>query len=139
MTEFDFMFAVVHPPTEGSTQPTWSFPADLTEESMADCKQYSHVSGIQKLGKLAPDVVQPHMFCLAGLTQYRTLCDILGLTFLGPNADAQALAENKGRSRLVMKAAGVPVADGEILIQGQNETPTIDLPYVVKPSCEGNS
>lgn len=43
---------------------------------------------------------------------------MLGLQYLGPNANAQAMAENKGRSRLIMKAAGVPVADGEILLQG---------------------
>lgn len=68
MAEFDFTYAVVHPPTEGQTQPTWSFPTDLTEATMAECKTYSHVGGIQKLGKMAPEIVQPHMFCLAGLT-----------------------------------------------------------------------
>ena len=57
MSEFDFMFAVVHPPADGSTQPTWSFPTDLTEEAMSTSKQCSHVTGIQKLGRLAPDVV----------------------------------------------------------------------------------
>ena len=118
MSEFDFSYAVVHPPQEGQTQPTWSFPVELSEADMLDCKRYSHVAGIQRLGKMAPEIVQPHMFCLAGLTQYRTLCDMLGFQHLGPNAAAQAMAENKGRSRLIMKAAGVPVADGEILLQG---------------------
>merc|ERR1712183_685670 len=28
---------------------------------------------------------------------------------------------------------------GEILVQGRNETPTLELPFVVKPCCEGNS
>ena len=118
MAEFDFSYAVVHPPTEGETQPTWSFPVDLSKEDLLDCKRYSHAAGIQRFGKMAPDVVQPHMFCLAGLTQYRTLCDMLGFQHLGPNAGSQAIAENKNRCKLIMKAAGVPVADGEVLIQG---------------------
>merc|ERR1719336_3731966 len=38
-----------------------------------------------------------------------------------------------------MEAAGVPVAEGELLVKGVNESPTIELPFIVKPCREGNS
>lgn len=138
ISEFDFAYAIVHPPTENN-QCTWSFPVDLSESAQADAKRYSHVSGIQKFGKMAPDVIVPHMFCLAGLTQFRTLCDLFNFPYLGPNDVAQTISENKGRTKIIFKAAGVPVPEGEVLIKGQKETPTIGVPFVVKPCCEGNS
>lgn len=101
MAEFDFFYAVVHPPTEG-TQPTWTFPTDLSETTMQEAKRYNHINGIARFGKMAPDVVVPHMFCLSGLTHFRTLCEMLDFQYLGPNDLAQTIAENKGRSRLIM-------------------------------------
>jgi len=63
----------------------------------------------------------------------------LNVPFVGCPADAMALSTDKAKSRGVVQAAGVRVAEGEVLRQGQNETPTILPPFVLKPTCEDNS
>ena len=137
MNEFEFSYALVHPEADGYS---WSFPKDLDESTIKACPRYNRSLGMVKFGSFQPDIVVPHMFCRAGLTQFRALCDLVDFEFLGPNPNSQEIAENKAWSKAIFQSAGVPVAPGEKLVLGENETPSsISLPFVVKPCCEANS
>lgn len=137
MNEFEFSYAIVHPEAGGFS---WSFPKDLEESTIKACQRYNRSEGIAKFGSFQPDIVVPHMFCRAGLTRFRTLCDLFDFEMLGPSANSQEIAENKAWSKAIFQSAGVPVPLGEKLVLGDNETPSsVSLPFVVKPCCEGNS
>jgi len=137
MNEFEFSYAIVHPEAGGFS---WSFPKDLDESTIKACQRYNRSEGMAKFGSFQPDIVVPHMFCRAGLTRFRNLCDLVDFEILGPSANSQEIAENKAWSKAIFQSAGVPVPPGEKLVLGENETPSsISLPFVVKPCCEGNS
>lgn len=91
------------------------------------------------LAQLPPvDLVVPHMFCFPGMTSFRSLFeDVLGLPVVGSPAPCTALASNKAQTRCIVAAAGVQVAEAELLRRG--ETPTLTPPFVVKPNAEDNS
>jgi len=147
--EFEFYYALVHPNPDTVTSKdsnettcgySWSFPTDLEESTIKASPRYSRSEGIAMFGSYQPDIVVPHMFCYAGLTHFRTLCDLFEYEYLGPDTSSQQIAENKAWSKAIFQSSGVPVAPGERLVLGQNETPTsLSLPFVVKPCCEGNS
>lgn len=53
---------------------------------------------------------------------------------------ASALAMDKGRAKSVAAAAGIPVADGQVMDRHQiGAQHPMKPPYVVKPVCEGSS
>ena len=83
------------------------------------------------------DIALPQMFCLSGMTTYRGLLDLLGITYLGNRPLQMALAADKSRARAVVRAAGVNVPAGEVLRLG--DIPTLSLPVVVKPNDADNS
>ena len=45
----------------------------------------------------------------------------------------------KHKARDVMASAGVPVAQAQVLRRGIDETPTVELPFIIKPCAEANS
>ena len=143
-SQFDFVYGLVHPEdntTEAGSDAgyTWSFPKDLDEATIKAGQRYSKTEGIAKFGSHQPDVVLPHMFCYAGLTHFRALCELLEFEMVGPGSRAQEIAENKAWSKAIFQSAGVPVPPGERLVLGENERPmSVNLSFVVKP-CEGNS
>jgi D-alanine-D-alanine ligase len=77
------------------------------------------------------------MFCVAGMTHYRALLDVLGLPYVGNTADVMALGAHKARARAIVAAAGVDVPHGELVHPG--ERPSIEPPAVVKPVDADNS
>lgn len=84
------------------------------------------------------DLVVPHMFCFPGMTSYRALFeDVLGIPVVGSTASCTAIAANKSHTRNIVSAAGVRVAKGQQLRQG--ETFAMSLPAIVKPNSEDNS
>ncbi|MEM8676616.1 MAG: D-alanine--D-alanine ligase [Cyanobacteria bacterium P01_G01_bin.67] len=84
------------------------------------------------------EVVVPHMFCFPGMTSYRAFFeDLLGIPVVGNRADATALATNKSHTRNIVAAAGVKVAQAQLLQRG--EILTMKPPFVVKPNSEDNS
>lgn len=84
------------------------------------------------------DVVVPHMFCVPGMTSYRSLFeDILGIPVVGAKSDCNSIASNKSHTRNLVAAAGVRVAKAQEL--RQNEPLTMHPPFVVKPNSEDNS
>ena len=70
-------------------------------------------------------------------TMYRAILDMLSVPFIGGSVDAMTLTTHKGRSKAVVKAAGVPCAASETLRAG--DKPTLAFPYIVKPCSEDNS
>jgi len=132
--KYEFVFAVLHP--EG---PSWSFPRGLDEKSRRAAPRLSHAAGLKKLAELEADVCVPHMFCYPGMTSYRGLMDVLGVPFVGCPVDAMSLSTNKAQTKGVVAAAGVPVAPGEVLRRGEQETTTMEPPFILKPCCEDNS
>jgi D-alanine-D-alanine ligase len=68
------------------------------------------------------------------------LLELLGIPYTGSGVLASALAMDKGRTRDVLTAAGVPVARGAVLADGETGLPPgLALPVVVKPVSEGSS
>lgn len=118
---------------------TWSVgAAELGREYFeSEAPRLRFGDAVVAIERLNIDVVQPHMFDLAGMTTYRALFDALDLPALGCGADAMALSTNKVRTKAVAAAAGVPVVEGEMLRRG--EMPTMAPPLIVKPVEEDNS
>ncbi len=84
------------------------------------------------------DLVVPHMFCVPGMTSFRSLFeDILGLPVVGSPAPCTALAANKSQTRSVVAAAGVRVAPGHPIRRGDQVA--LPPPLIIKPNAEDNS
>jgi D-alanine-D-alanine ligase len=115
----------------------WRFPGDLSEESLESARPLSFADAVQVLAGLRLDVVVPQMFCLPGMTTYRSLFELLEVPCLGNTAEVMALAAHKARAKAVVASAGVRVPEGELLLAG--EQPTVPLPAVVKPVDADNS
>lgn len=131
---FDFHFAVVH--LDGS----WSFPRSLAEEDLSKALRMPIAAAIGQLAKLAPDVMVPHMFCVEGMTRFRSLFDLLEIPFLGNHEYTIWPATDKAVTKQLLAANGIPVPKGELLQKGKNERPSlVKVPLVVKPCNEDNS
>ncbi|MFY0408654.1 D-alanine--D-alanine ligase family protein [Solicola sp. PLA-1-18] len=115
----------------------WRFPSSLAEDDLASAPSVTLAEAVAHLGSLDVDVALPQMFCLAGMTHYRALLDVLGIPYVGNRPDVMALGAHKGRARAVVAAAGVDVPEGETLRAGQE--PTLAPPVVVKPVDADNS
>lgn len=116
---------------------TWRFPSDLTAQALAAAEPLAFSDAVRRIETLHPDVGIPQLFCLAGMTSYRALFDLLGVPFLGNTADVMALGADKAKAKAVVAADGVDVPAGELLHRG--ERPTLTPPVVVKPADADNS
>jgi D-alanine-D-alanine ligase len=68
------------------------------------------------------------------------LLEMLGIPYTHSGVLASSLAMHKERAKAVMKAAGVPVADGRMLSREEAlARHAIEPPYVAKPISEGSS
>eukprot|EP01047_Picozoa_sp_COSAG01_P009695 COSAG01_NODE_401_length_17529_cov_47.865806_11_plen_378_part_00 len=130
---FTYLFACVHPSGE------WSFPTDLSEKAAEVAPRLTQSEALAQLVSLAADVVVPHMFCYPGMTTYRSIFDLLGTPMVGCPVEAMAISTNKARTRAVISAFGARVAKGEVLRKGENLTPTLKPPFMLKPCSEDNS
>jgi len=131
---FDFHFAVVH--LDGS----WSFPKSLAAEDLAKASRWPIAAAIGELAKMAPDVMVPHMFCVEGMTRFRSLFDLLEIPFLGNHEYTIWPATDKAVTKQLLASNGIPVPKGELLEKGKNERPSlVKVPLVVKPCNEDNS
>jgi D-alanine-D-alanine ligase len=116
---------------------SWRFPADLEPHSLAAAVAMPLPDALGHIGFLHVDVALPQMFCLAGMTAYRALLDVLGIPYVGNPPDVMAIAADKARARAIVAGAGVAVPDGEVVRLGGR--PTIAPPVVVKPVDADNS
>lgn len=115
----------------------WRFPANLSPGAIEAAPPLTPDRALARLVDLQVDVAVPQMFCLPGMTTYRSLLDLLGIPFAGNPAAAMALTAHKARAKAVVAAAGVAVPAGELLRPGQR--PTLAPPVVVKPVDGDNS
>jgi D-alanine-D-alanine ligase len=68
------------------------------------------------------------------------LLEVLGIPYTHSGVLASSLAMHKERAKAVIKAAGVPVADGRMLTRDEALAHhAIEPPYVAKPISEGSS
>jgi D-alanine-D-alanine ligase len=131
---FEFHFAVVH------LDDTWSFPTDLEENTMASAKRLSMPQALAHIAALDPDVMVPHMFCVEGMTRFRSLFDLLRIPYLGNREYTIFPATDKATTKQLLAAVGVSVPSGDLLVRGEKEWPTVSkIPCVVKPCNEDNS
>merc|ERR1719437_132681 len=95
---------------------------------------------LARLTALAPDVMVPHMFCVEGMTRYRSLFNLLRIPFLGNHEYTVWPATDKAVTKQLLDANGVQVPRGELMEKGRHEIPSdVRVPFVVKPCNEDNS
>merc|ERR1719440_388444 len=117
-----------------------SFPASLDEKDLAMAKPMPVTAAVAHIGSLAPDVMVPHMFCVEGMTRFRSLFALLDIPFLGNHEYTVWPATDKATTKQLLAASGVCVPRGELLVRGQNARhPSVSVPVVVKPCNEDNS
>jgi D-alanine-D-alanine ligase len=132
--QYEFIFAVVH--LDG----TWSFPIGLSDEALAAAPHLPMTTAMMRVCALAPDVMVPHMFCVEGMTRFRSLFDLLQIPFLGNHEYTIWPSTDKATTKQLLSAAGVQVPRGELLEKGRHERPSsVRVPFVVKPCNEDNS
>lgn len=115
----------------------WRFPTSLSDEALAAAAPVALPEALAHLARLGVEVMVPHLFDRAGMTDYRALFDIVGIPYVGNPPDVMALAADKAKTKAVVAGAGVAVPAGEVLRAG--EAPTLGVPAVVKPLDSDNS
>ena len=66
--------------------------------------------------------------------------DLMGISYTGTDYLSSAICMDKGLSRILLTASGVPMAKGAALKKGENPAgPAIPFPCIVKPCCGGSS
>jgi D-alanine-D-alanine ligase len=115
----------------------WSFPADLSPRSLSTAVQMALPEALSRIEALSIDVMVPQMFCLPGMTVYRSLFDAAGVPYLGSSGDVMAVGADKVRTRAIVGAAGVHVPAGRV-VRDRSRT-DLAYPVVVKPVSADNS
>ncbi|WP_341736009.1 D-alanine--D-alanine ligase [Microcoleus sp. CAWBG640] len=128
---YEFHIAYVSPDRQ------WRFPTSLDLSAIEAASPMSLAGAVQVLTDLQIDIMIPQMFCIPGMTQYRSLFDLLSIPYVGNPAELMALVADKAKAKAVVAAAGVSVPLGEI-VRGGDRT-LIDFPIVLKPVNSDNS
>lgn len=115
----------------------WTFPEDLDDDAIARCDRLSLADAIARIGALDIELMVPQMFCIPGMTHYRSLFDTLGIAYIGNEPAVMAMTADKATARAVVAAAGVRVPEGEVLRVGEDAS--LAPPVVVKPVDADNS
>ncbi len=115
----------------------WRFPASLSREDINAATPMSLSQAIQWITEQNIDLVLPQMFCVAGMTQYRALFDLLNIPYLGNKAELMALTAHKAKAKAIVSVTGVKTPYGELL--RNSDTPNLRPPVVIKPANADNS
>ncbi len=115
----------------------WRFPASLNDADIAVAEALSLAEAVQFLSQQHIDIALPQMFCHAGMTDYRSLLDLLAIPYVGNLPGLMALTADKAKTKAVVAAAGVAVPESELLRRG--DKPSFKPPVVVKPTQSDNS
>ena len=129
--QYEFVIALVTP--DGG----WRFPASLQPPAVDAAKTMDMAGAVAFLAAARIDVAVPHLFCVAGMTNYRALLELLNIPYVGNPPFQMALAADKAKTRTLVEAAGVRVPQAELL--RPNDRPTLVPPVVVKPNNADNS
>ena len=116
----------------------WRFPTSLQPEEIANAPAFTMSAAIDFLTAQSIDAALPQMFCLAGMTTYRSLLNLLKIPYIGNLSGQMALTADKAKTKAIVAAAGVAVPQGEFL-HHRNQLPTITPPAIVKPNAGDNS
>ena len=130
-TRYSFLIAYVTP------DKTWRFPVSLDDKDIANAKTLSLANAIAFLSQQNIDLALPQMFCQSGMTDYRSLLDLLDIPFIGNTSELMAITANKAKAKAIVVAAGVAVPENELLRKG--EKPSLKPPVIVKPNKADNS
>lgn len=71
--------------------------------------------------------------CIQGLLEF------FNIPYTGSGVMGSALAYDKLKSKEILKYHGIPTADYEVLYKNKNNSRTLELPVVVKPTNQGSS
>ena len=83
-------------------------------------------------------LIIPHLFCYSGMTDYRNYFEtFLNFRLLGSTGYTMGLATDKHKTKKIVKRAGLSVADGILVHNGQ--IPRLKFPFILKPNKEDNS
>nr|WP_298413714.1 ATP-grasp domain-containing protein [uncultured Halomonas sp.] len=115
----------------------WRFPDSLEESDIAAAKALPFAEAVHFLSQQQIDVALPQMFCRSGMTDYRSLLNLLDIPYVGNTPAAMALTADKAKAKAVVATAGVAVPESELLRRG--DTPSFSPPVVVKPTQADNS
>ena len=115
----------------------WRFPRDLSPQALEQAAELSLPQALSHIDDLSVDVMVPQMFCLPGMTVYRSLFDAIGVPYLGSTGDVMAVGADKAKTRAIVGAAGVRVPAGRV-VRDHHRT-DLDYPVVVKPVSADNS
>lgn len=115
----------------------WQFPANFSQAALAAAPQLTAPDALRRLTALNIDIAVPQMFCLPGMTTYRSLLSDHGIPYLGNLPEVMAIAADKPRARSMVAAAGVSVPEGEVIRPGARSR--LSPPVVVKPAAADNS
>jgi D-alanine-D-alanine ligase len=95
----------------------------------------------QRLNELKPDVAFNALHGKVGEDgTIQGILEVLQIPYTHSGVLASALAMNKQQAKIVMAAAGIPVAEGRVVSRHEAaKTHAMSPPYVLKPVCEGSS
>ncbi|MFT8355091.1 MAG: D-alanine--D-alanine ligase [Gluconobacter japonicus] len=96
---------------------------------------------IQALKAAAPDVVFNALHGPKGEDgAIQGVLEWLGMPYTHSGIRASAVAMDKGATRILLAAAGLPVAEGRVVTVAElAEADPLPVPYVIKPVAEGSS
>ncbi|HEX7193014.1 MAG TPA: hypothetical protein VF381_15700 [Thermoanaerobaculia bacterium] len=95
---------------------------------------------LEELRSLRPDVVFNLAFSATPMeAPFAGALGLLGIPFTGSGPGAIALANDKVRSRTLLRAGGVPVPKFVALAPGSKPRIDFDPPYIVKPTASAAS
>lgn len=115
----------------------WRFAETLDGDILAATARQDREEALAEITRRSYAALIPQMFCPAGMTTFRRLFEDLGMPIIGNSSDAMALTLQKGKTRDMVSAAGVPVPRGHIAHGAEGGAFT--LPCVVKPTSGDNS
>ncbi len=135
LARYEFLIAYVTP--DGK----WRFPLSLEKVDIEAAPILTRLEAVEMLFQAHIDVAVPHMFCVPGMTDYRSLLEALHIPYVGNRPATMAIAANKAKARLTVQAAGVCVPQGKLLQLNRlaGMSPDLPLPLIVKPTTADNS
>ena len=98
--------------------------------------------------ELRPIFAVPHLFCFAGMTEYRFLLENLNIPFIGSASMEAAVSQNKALTRALLNEFDISVPPGKIINKNdfkiepvfiKHLEEAVGYPCVVKPTSVENS
>src|SRR5438105_9073034 len=125
-----------------------SLPVRLADDAIcigpaAPGRSYLHVPSIMSAAAITGcDAIHPGYGFLAENPYVAEICDKVGITFIGPSADAIRAMANKVEARKLMRSAGLPIIPGteEALLnadQARSVAEEIGYPLLMKAAGGG--